>query len=155
MGLVCHKFTVAALLFTKKRRLLDDSLNPIPTGNGLNQPLYSYHLTQAGRNRTKHAKGLLMTLKWPWEQWLSNDSLIAHWWPSDYSRRCLSVLCGLLACLLFCMSKYWGLCRNHSVTQLGKIFLFKFEDQTPWFKVLLLWYVLPMQSLTLLLLRSQ
>ena len=27
--------------------------NPIPTGTGLNQPLYSYHVTQAGRNRVK------------------------------------------------------------------------------------------------------
>ena len=29
------------------------SFNPIPTGNGLNQPIYSYHVTQAGRNRVK------------------------------------------------------------------------------------------------------
>ena len=28
-------------------------VNPIPTGNGLNQPIYSYHVTQAGRNRVK------------------------------------------------------------------------------------------------------
>ena len=28
-------------------------LNPIPTGHGLNQPIYSYHVTQAGRNRDK------------------------------------------------------------------------------------------------------
>jgi hypothetical protein len=27
--------------------------NPISTGTGLNQPLYSYHVTQAGRNRVK------------------------------------------------------------------------------------------------------
>ena len=27
--------------------------NPIPTSNGLNQPIYSYHVTQAGRNRVK------------------------------------------------------------------------------------------------------
>jgi hypothetical protein len=27
------------------------TFNPIPTGTGLNQPLYSYHVTQAGRNR--------------------------------------------------------------------------------------------------------
>ena len=26
-------------------------LNPIATGNELNQPIYSYHVTQAGRNR--------------------------------------------------------------------------------------------------------
>ena len=30
-------------------------LNPIPTGTGLNQPIYSYHVTQAGRNRVKNA----------------------------------------------------------------------------------------------------
>ena len=28
-------------------------LNHIPTGNGLNQHKYSYHVTQAGRNRVK------------------------------------------------------------------------------------------------------
>ena len=28
-------------------------VNPIPTSNGLNQPIYSYHVTQAGRNRVK------------------------------------------------------------------------------------------------------
>ena len=28
-------------------------LLPIPTGHGLNQPIYSYHVTQAGRNRVK------------------------------------------------------------------------------------------------------
>ena len=27
--------------------------NPIPTTNGLNQPIYSYHVTRAGRNRVK------------------------------------------------------------------------------------------------------
>ena len=27
--------------------------NPISTGTGLNQPLHSYHVTQAGRNRVK------------------------------------------------------------------------------------------------------
>ena len=27
--------------------------NPILTGNGLNQPICSYHVTQAGRNRVK------------------------------------------------------------------------------------------------------
>ena len=27
--------------------------NPIPTDNGLNQPIYSYRLTQASRNRVK------------------------------------------------------------------------------------------------------
>ena len=32
---------------------LRDTLNPIPTGHGLNQPIYSYHVTQAGRNRVK------------------------------------------------------------------------------------------------------
>ena len=31
-------------------------LNPIPTGNGLNQPIYSYHVTEAGRNRVKTRK---------------------------------------------------------------------------------------------------
>ena len=30
-------------------------VNPIPTDNGLNQPIYSYHMTQAGRNRVKGA----------------------------------------------------------------------------------------------------
>jgi hypothetical protein len=29
------------------------NINPIPTGDGLNQPIYSYHVTQAGRNRIK------------------------------------------------------------------------------------------------------
>ena len=29
------------------------SLNPIPTGTGVNQPIYSYHMTQVGRNRVK------------------------------------------------------------------------------------------------------
>ena len=33
-----------------------DDLNPIPTGNGLNQPIYSYQVTQAGRNRYKNWK---------------------------------------------------------------------------------------------------
>ena len=28
-------------------------LNPIPTGHGLNQPIYSYHVTQACRKRVK------------------------------------------------------------------------------------------------------
>ena len=32
---------------------LRDTVNPIPTGHGLNQPIYSYHVTQAGRNRVK------------------------------------------------------------------------------------------------------
>ena len=31
--------------------ILEALLNPIPTGHGLNQPIYSYHVTQAGRNR--------------------------------------------------------------------------------------------------------
>ena len=31
-------------------------LNPIPTGHGLNQPIYCYHVTQAGRNRVKKVK---------------------------------------------------------------------------------------------------
>ena len=30
-----------------------ESINPIPSGAGLNQPMYSYHVTQAGRNRVK------------------------------------------------------------------------------------------------------
>ena len=32
---------------------LEHWFNPIPTGTGLNQPLYSYHVTQAGRSRVK------------------------------------------------------------------------------------------------------
>ena len=32
-----------------------ESIDPIPTGNGLNQPIYSYHMTQAGRNMVKMA----------------------------------------------------------------------------------------------------
>ena len=28
-------------------------LNPIPTGNRLNRPIYSYHVTQVVRNRVK------------------------------------------------------------------------------------------------------
>jgi hypothetical protein len=32
--------------------------NPIPTGTGLNQPLYSYHMTQAGRNRVNGPQDL-------------------------------------------------------------------------------------------------
>ena len=31
--------------------------NPIPTGHGLNQPIYSYHVTQAGGNRVKRLPG--------------------------------------------------------------------------------------------------
>ena len=31
--------------------MIANPLNPIPTGNGLNQPIYSYHVTQAGKNR--------------------------------------------------------------------------------------------------------
>ena len=30
-----------------------DTFNPIPTSHGLNQPIYSYHMTQVGRNRVK------------------------------------------------------------------------------------------------------
>ena len=33
------------------------SLNLIPTGNALSQPIYSYHVTQAGRNKVKRASG--------------------------------------------------------------------------------------------------
>ena len=29
------------------------TVNPIPTGTGLNQPIYSYHVTQPSRNRVK------------------------------------------------------------------------------------------------------
>ena len=32
-------------------------VNPIPTSTGLNQPIYSYHVTQAGRNRVKPRQG--------------------------------------------------------------------------------------------------
>ena len=32
---------------------MSNDINPIPFGNGLNQPTYSYHVTQAGRNRVK------------------------------------------------------------------------------------------------------
>ena len=32
---------------------MNQSLFQIPTGNGLNQPIYSYHVTQASRNRVK------------------------------------------------------------------------------------------------------
>ena len=60
-----------------------------------------YRLFVKGRRPSdgslKNAKDSLMTIKWPWWQWLSNDSLIAHWWLSDYSQRCLFVLCGLSA----------------------------------------------------------
>ena len=47
--------TVAAYL--KSRSVLRAALgflsllNPIPTGHGLNQPIYRYRVTQAGRNR--------------------------------------------------------------------------------------------------------
>ena len=33
-------------------------LNPIPTGNGLNQSIYSYHVKQAGRKRVKEGRGI-------------------------------------------------------------------------------------------------
>ena len=45
--------------------------NPIPTGNGLNQSIYSYHVTQAGRNRVKPNHSALSELlltalpEWP------------------------------------------------------------------------------------------
>ena len=34
-----------------------------PTGHGLNQPIYSYHVTQASRNRVKLIIFLLQTLQ--------------------------------------------------------------------------------------------
>ena len=34
-------------------------LNPIPTGNRLNQPIYSYHVTQVGRNRVNETATLV------------------------------------------------------------------------------------------------
>ena len=34
---------------------VENNLNPIPTSTGLNQTIYSYHVTQAGRNRVKCA----------------------------------------------------------------------------------------------------
>ena len=38
--------------------------NPIPTGHGLNQPIYSYHVTQAGRNRVNvHIETLILNEK--------------------------------------------------------------------------------------------
>ena len=36
--------------------LLKLCLNRIPTGHGLNQPIYSYQVTQAGRNRVNPRK---------------------------------------------------------------------------------------------------
>ena len=36
-----------------RQNICSVSLNPIPTGHGLNQPIYSYHVTQANRNRVK------------------------------------------------------------------------------------------------------
>ena len=36
-------------------------LNPIPTGQGQNQPLYEHHVTKSGRNRVNEIKLILDT----------------------------------------------------------------------------------------------
>ena len=41
------------VVILKYLQIINMKLAPIPTGNGLNQHIYSYHVTQAGRNRVK------------------------------------------------------------------------------------------------------
>ena len=53
----CHRLT----RINKEQFYVPITVNPIPTGHGLNQPIYSYHVTQAGRNRVKIVMGLLHT----------------------------------------------------------------------------------------------
>ena len=50
-----HESCVSATLFSGLA-----SLNPIPIGQGWNQPLYERHVTKSGRNRVKSGFELLM-----------------------------------------------------------------------------------------------
>ena len=55
-----EKFQKMFVQFSKKKRSivlnldeLKESVNPIPTGHGGNQPIYERHVTKSGRNRVK------------------------------------------------------------------------------------------------------
>ena len=54
----------------KMHQIISFSFNPIPTENGLNQHIYSYHVTQSGRNRVDNIA--IVFIK-KWIQFTSDD----------------------------------------------------------------------------------